>query len=327
MSITQDGHGDMGASILVPGQALRRHGHGPAPPYSSWPGKPKKNKKKRPHSHSPHKHHVSSFFSSSASSASSPPSSPVLQTRIVPVATHSPHSEASSCYSTTEDDAEKEAYCYEQHGPETPTPMSREQRSQAYTPLSVPSPLFSTGYRKKRKHSVADGLAETTGPKTPPLSPALRHKHALFPSTSFGRDRRLQAREMASAAHIRGNVPTAAGEQGQTTATPPLESISTLDPTITTRHASSSARSNISGGTVASRHSVFSTPGRDELERKKALVEIDEGPFARAATVQDLNARRRQIHTRNDEEQDYDGKGEKKGRIKGCGLGGRCCVM
>ncbi|KAL5116453.1 hypothetical protein ACEQ8H_005689 [Pleosporales sp. CAS-2024a] len=56
------------------------------------------------------------------------------------------------------------------------------------------------------------------------------------------------------------------------------------------------SRSSESGGshhTVASKRSVFSTPGRDELERKKALVEADEGPFARATSVLDLDGERR----------------------------------
>lgn len=61
------------------------------------------------------------------------------------------------------------------------------------------------------------------------------------------------------------------------------------------RNTSLSRVSATSNGTVASRKSIFSTPGRDELERKKALVEADEGPFARAVSMQELNHARRVI--------------------------------
>jgi len=286
VSNTQDGFGSMGASVNPSGAALRR---GIVTSRCSSPVK------KRARSHSPQKQ---------------PFSLPALRTRTVPQEQNSEVS-SSSCYSTTEHDFKEEADRYDQDGPETPTPMSREQRSQAYTPLCVPSPLFATVHKMKRKHSV-DDVRETPGH-------ALHPKHALCQPTPFEQDFRLHAREPGSAARIRENVPGIRSE-GQTT--PPLKSPSTLDPT---RHTSSSARSNISGGTVASRHSVFSTPGRDELERKKALVEIDEGPFARAVSVQDLDARRRQINPLNEERQ-Y-GKRDKKRWMKGCGLGGRCCVM
>ena len=75
-----------------------------------------------------------------------------------------------------------------------------------------------------------------------------------------------------------------------------------------------------------SKRSIFSIPGRDELERKKALVEADEGPFARAVSMQDLQARRRRVS---------EGKGVSKKEEEmgvrtrgGCGIGrGRCNVM
>lgn len=62
---------------------------------------------------------------------------------------------------------------------------------------------------------------------------------------------------------------------------------------------------------------MFLTPGRDELERKKALVEVDDGPFARAVSMQDLEARRMMV---------AEGKeAKRKERNWGCGSG--CSVM
>jgi len=85
------------------------------------------------------------------------------------------------------------------------------------------------------------------------------------------------------------------------------------------RNTSLSRISATSNGTVASRKSVFSTLGRDELERKKAFVEADEGPFARAVSMQDLNQSRRVISGEVKKDRDVGGKEE---RTK-CG----CVVM
>jgi hypothetical protein len=105
------------------------------------------------------------------------------------------------------------------------------------------------------------------------------------------------------------------------------------------RHISISGTSNISGGTATSKKSVFSTPGRDELERKKALVEADEGPFARVVSVADLNASRRVISGEMPMETEGGGKGvrermskkvdegKEKVRSRGCGMGEVCAVM
>jgi hypothetical protein len=64
---------------------------------------------------------------------------------------------------------------------------------------------------------------------------------------------------------------------------------------------------------------VFSTPGRDELERKKALVEVDEGPFARATSMMDLDEERRRVSAGGG----MKGVGGKKERW--CGVG--CVIM
>jgi hypothetical protein len=89
-----------------------------------------------------------------------------------------------------------------------------------------------------------------------------------------------------------------------------------------TDRVSISATSNItalSQATAASKHSVFSTPGRDELERKKALVEEDEGPFGRVKSMVDLEGERRRVRSGKV------GEGELK-KERGCGLE-RCVVM
>lgn len=96
----------------------------------------------------------------------------------------------------------------------------------------------------------------------------------------------------------------------------PVQTQSTKEPN---RHASVSRKSEASGASVASKHSVFSTPGRDEMERKKPIVEEDEGPFARATNVQDLEQSRRRVSegTKIMDEED-----EKK---RPCGM--KCVVM
>ena len=85
------------------------------------------------------------------------------------------------------------------------------------------------------------------------------------------------------------------------------------------RQTSASRRSETSGASVASRHTVFSTPGRDEMERKKPIVEEDEGPFGRVKSVKELEADRRKVSGRTtDDVEKGDGK-----RL--CGM--RCAVM
>lgn len=65
----------------------------------------------------------------------------------------------------------------------------------------------------------------------------------------------------------------------------------------------------LTGLSATSNHSVFSTPGRDELERKKALVEVDEGPFGLVGSVADLREERRRVSGgREDRDRDRGGK-------------------
>lgn len=83
------------------------------------------------------------------------------------------------------------------------------------------------------------------------------------------------------------------------------------------RHTSVSRRSEASGASVASKHSIFSTPGRDEMERKKPIVEEDEGPFAKVTSMRDLEQSRRRVSEGTKE------GGEEARRV--CGM--RCAVM
>ncbi|EFQ86468.1 hypothetical protein PTT_18279 [Pyrenophora teres f. teres 0-1] len=57
-----------------------------------------------------------------------------------------------------------------------------------------------------------------------------------------------------------------------------------------------SRASATSNATIASHQAVFNTPGRDEFERKKITLEADEGPFAHAISMRDLNQSRRVIN-------------------------------
>ncbi|KAH3947688.1 hypothetical protein HBI56_237810 [Parastagonospora nodorum] len=77
---------------------------------------------------------------------------------------------------------------------------------------------------------------------------------------------------------------------------------------------------------TASKHSIFSTPGRDELERKKALVESDEGPFARAKSMGDLRVERMRVGSAGDGEEREGGDGKDR-KLKGKWRCGICAVM
>ncbi|KAI4954497.1 hypothetical protein J4E91_002210 [Alternaria rosae] len=98
-------------------------------------------------------------------------------------------------------------------------------------------------------------------------------------------------------------------------------------------HVSPSESSYVSGGTVTSKRSVFSTPGRDELERKKAVVETDDGPFAKAVSMADLDERRRVVSeegaqgTQTIEDLEAEGRPKKKKESRTCGMGIGCNVM
>jgi hypothetical protein len=105
----------------------------------------------------------------------------------------------------------------------------------------------------------------------------------------------------------------------------------------TQRQVSISEVSHFSGGTVSSKRSVFSTPGRDELERKMALIHDDDGPFANAVSMADLDERRRVVSEQRagddrraailEVESSQKKKKKKKKKNRACKLGVGCNVM
>lgn len=180
--------------------------------------------------------------------------------------------------------------------PDTPTPMTQAQKRQAYTPLGATPPT----------PSFLDEQAQ---------SPAQRHPsipHRASPPHVHSSERTYKPRP---------NILTAQAKSREYHD----HSLPQPVPLHAGRHVSVSAQSNVSGGTVASRRSVFSTPGRDELERKKALVEVDEGPFARATSVKDLDRRRRRVSIVEGVEERGDWR--KRGQGRSCGLRRGCAVM
>ena len=83
---------------------------------------------------------------------------------------------------------------------------------------------------------------------------------------------------------------------------------------------------------------TFSTPGRDEMERKHACVKGgDEGPFGTAKSVGELLEKRRQVSEgrsvrggSGEVNKDGEEEGKKKKKKKGEGESGglcKCCVM
>lgn len=89
---------------------------------------------------------------------------------------------------------------------------------------------------------------------------------------------------------------------------------------LASNRISVSGASNITALSTASKNSIFSTPGRDEMERKKALVEIDEGPFARVQSMMDLDVERRRVSGKEERPEE---EKSRKGVFVGCG----CVVM
>ncbi|KAF3040706.1 hypothetical protein E8E12_006327 [Didymella heteroderae] len=189
------------------------------------------------------------------------------------------------------------AECLE--APDTPSPETREQQRQAYAPLQV-----------RRPFAEANGEGEPVGG---------RGTHARI--ADYMRKTKGQQHRDGTSKNADGETSRPAGEEGREEPTKrvvpaiphivsamakPSDSGQTLSPFSAAqgqaqkekekepaRHASVSRRSETSGASVASKHSIFSTPGRDEMERKKPIVEEDEGPFANAKSVQDLEQRRR----------------------------------
>ncbi|KAF2994352.1 hypothetical protein E8E13_000731 [Curvularia kusanoi] len=222
--------------------------------------------------------------------------------------------------------------------PDTPSPVSREQKRDAYAPLQIRRPFAESNsegepaagqathariadYMRKMKSQQRGHMAISNG--------AARDGSVRDGGVRDGvaRDddaqRKIEApqpvkRIVAPVAHIiQAMAEPGAGPQTEGGASTRQQERQTgkesNNQTTTSRH------SEVSGASVASKHSVFSTPGRDELERKKPIVEEDEGPFARAKSVQDLEQSRRRVSEGTKESVE---KGDGK---KMCGM--KCAVM
>jgi hypothetical protein len=199
--------------------------------------------------------------------------------------------------------------------PDTPSPVSRQQKKDAYTPLQVRrlfEELNSEGEPAAGHTRVADYMRQVkmqqpsfilTPTGTPPekIEAPQPVKRIATPVAHI-----VQAIAEAHTVAQDGESSSSRQEQLQISREP-------------NRQTSASRRSQASGRSVASRHTVFSTPGRDEMERKKPIVEEDEGPFARAKSVKELEVDRRVVSGgTTDGVEKGDGK-----RL--CGM--RCAVM
>ncbi|KAJ4374632.1 hypothetical protein N0V86_007505 [Didymella sp. IMI 355093] len=224
--------------------------------------------------------------------------------------------------------------------PDTPSPVTREQQKQAYEPLRIRRPF-----------------AEANGEGEPAVGQATHARIADYMRKTRKQQRGGVGRSSEAEASRSGRGAGAGGakvEVPQATkrvvpAVPhivsamanPSDPNQTMSPFSTAqkqaqkqaqkekekekekekkpaRQTSVSKRSEASGASVTSKHSIFSTPGRDEMERKKPIIEEDEGPFASAKSVQDLEQRRRRVSEGTNDEQE-------KGERKACGM--RCAVM
>ncbi|KAH7082188.1 hypothetical protein FB567DRAFT_551170 [Paraphoma chrysanthemicola] len=170
----------------------------------------------------------------------------------------------------SDDDDSKYGEEDEDKCPDTPTPMTREQKRRAYIPLGAPlRPIPNTPAPTPTSALPSPPTDTTTLPDAPqhPVPPIPRKTIPVRP------------------AQVQNRV-------------------------------SVSAWSKASALSTTSKNSVFSTPGRDEMERKKALVERDEGPFARVQSVMDLDEERRRISS--------GGGGGERRKGKGTGLNVKC---
>ncbi|XPS81480.1 hypothetical protein M3J09_013414 [Ascochyta lentis] len=246
-------------------------------------------------------------------SRSRSPRKNVVQTPTLPAHQESPAS--SSAYSGAETQQDGEVY---PEPPDTPSPVTREQQRQAYAPLQIRRPFAAQeggedvkteGYgthvriadymrkmRQQRSSRSASPKKETKKPQVPASPSRTAEPSALHI---------VQAMAQPNA-------------QSQIQTLSPFSRAQKQAEKEPARHTSVSRRSEASGASVASKHSIFSTPGRDEMERKKPIVEEDEGPFAKATSMQDLEQRRRRVS-----EVEKEGHDEGKKRI--CGM--RCVVM
>lgn len=218
---------------------------------------------------------------------------------------------------------------YDEEPPLTPTPMTREQRRHAYTPLSVHRHSMArkpvaksltmegpaSGIDNVGSERTAVDNSNTIIPPIPPITttnPIPTHNTSTAHSTT--------ATSIGPPHNTNTARPTAASSDP--IATLDRDRISLITHPTTRLSTSFSA---------SSKHSIFSTPGRDELERKKALIEEDEGPFGRVKSMGDLVGERERVGSAG--KSGGERRGKLRGRIeglkgkmgRGCGVG--CVVM
>ncbi|KAF1935694.1 hypothetical protein EJ02DRAFT_439060 [Clathrospora elynae] len=210
--------------------------------------------------------------------------------------------------------------------PDTPTPMTTSQKRSAYFPLGIPIPYS----KRESKHKDSPETVHTPSSPTPPSSkPDMSHTSGPGPTLSRkpGFDFDFRNTHTSALASLRRPLlsslaPSPSRHAANHALRKPVPA-SNLTRHISISAQSQSAQSNISGASAASKRSIFSTPGRDELERKMTVVKADEGPFARAVSVADLNDRRRAVSGKME---GGDGERREKGH-RVCGMGFRCSVM
>jgi hypothetical protein len=204
--------------------------------------------------------------------------------------------------------------------PDTPSPVSPDQQNEAYAPLQVrrsfagSDTLSNDPAAGQLTHvRIADYMRKTRNQKT-----AKNHSN---------RPERTEPRVPVPVEIVAGPVPSHAhevlqqkkGEEIVEQAPAQKGSPKKETPKKEPAHRTSvSRRSEASCASMASKHSIFSTPGRDEMERKKPIAEEDEGPFAKATNMKDLEQRRRKVSKAEDDE----GSGKEK---RMCGT--KCLVM
>ncbi|KAF2621257.1 hypothetical protein BU25DRAFT_463860 [Macroventuria anomochaeta] len=199
--------------------------------------------------------------------------------------------------------------------PDTPSPIPHEQQREAYAPLQVRRPFAES-------NSEGEPVA---GHDTHPRIADYMRKMMQQQQGARSKPGEINRSQVEVPEPVKRVVGPPAPHIVQAMVQPDNPS-QTLSPFFAAqrqaqkepaRHISVSRRSEASGASVASKHSIFSTPGRDEMERKKPIVEEDEGPFATATSMQDLEQRRRRV---SEGSKDGDGIGKRV-----CGM--KCVVM
>ena len=202
--------------------------------------------------------------------------------------------------------------------PDTPSPISRQQQRDAYTPLQVRR-LFEELNSEEElaaEHSTRTQIADYMH-KVKTQQPSFILTPTGTPPEKIEAPQPVKRITTPVAHIVQAMAETHTVAQDRESSSSRQEQFQIrIEPN---RHTSASRRSEASGRSVASRHTVFSTPGRDEMERKKPIVEEDEGPFAGVKSLKELEVDRRVVSGGTTESVE---KGDGK---RFCGM--RCAVM